>query len=227
MSGIYNGFISKHINRKLSEPLARMLAGTKLTANQATWGALAIALLSFVSFVMGQSILGGLLAQLSSIADGIDGSLARLKGTTSAFGGFLDSVLDRYADAVIVLGMILWSRAYESYPGTWLVGFLAIVGTITVSYSRASIDPDHRLLFDRGFLSMASRDVRLFLVMLGGITGQVYLCLLALAILTNAVVFYRLIYSYSYLRARDKNPRPDLPTPEPETEDALSDSHQA
>jgi len=195
MDPVYDGFISKHINRKLSEPIARMLARTRLTPNQATWGAFGIAALSFASFVMGYNILGGILAQLSSIADGIDGSLARLKGMSSAFGSFLDSVLDRYADALIVLGMTLWALSHEGYPLVWLVGFLAIVGTLSVSYTRASVDPEHRLIFDRGLPSIASRDIRLFLIMLGGISGQVYFCLLAIAILTNLVVFYRLGYS--------------------------------
>ena len=200
----YDGFISKHINRKLSEPVAHMLAKTSLTPNQASWGALSLAILSFVSFILGQNILGGILAQLCSIADGVDGNLARLKNKASVFGGFLDAMLDRGADALIVLGMILWSLVHENYPGIWLVGFLAIVGTLSVSYTRARIDPRHRHLFDKGLTSVASRDVRLFLVMLGCIASQVYFCLLTLAILTNLVVLYRLIYSHRYLRAKGR-----------------------
>jgi len=210
MDTVYDGFISKHINRKLSEPIARLLVRTRLTPNQATWSAFGIAALSFASFVLGYNILGGILAQLSSIADGIDGSLARLKGITSAFGGFLDSVLDRYADALIVLGMTLWSLFHESYPQIWLVGFLAIVGTLSLSYTRARIDPKHRVIFDKGLLSIASRDIRLFLVMLGGVTGQVYFCLLLIAILTNLLVFYRLVYSYRYLRRKTIQPKSAL-----------------
>ena len=223
MSGVYDGFVSRHINRKLSEPVAKLLARTRLTPNQATCGAFGIAALSFVSFATGQNIVGGILVQLSSVADGIDGSLARLKGMTSSFGSFLDSVLDRYADALIVLGMILWSLAHESYPGIWPVGFLAIVGTLSLSYTRARIDPEHRLLFDRGLPSIASRDIRLFLVMVGSIAGQVYLCLLAIAILTNVVVFYRLIYSYRCLRTKGKRPKFARPVPEFE-EDATGTS---
>ena len=204
MDAVYDGFISRHINRKISEPIARILARTRLTPNQGTWGAMGIAVLSFVSFVMGQNILGGILAQLSSIADGIDGSLARLKGMTSAFGGLLDSALDRYADALIVLGMVLWSHSHESYPGIWLVGFLAMVGTLSISYTRARIDPEHRLLFDKGLPSIASRDIRLFLIMVGCVAGQVYFCLMAIAILANLVAFYRLIYSYRYFSAESR-----------------------
>jgi len=203
METVYDGYISKHINRKMSEPMARLLAKTKVTPNQMTWAALGIAILSLISFILGYNIIAGLLVQLSSIVDGIDGSLARLKGMTSEFGGFLDSVLDRYADILIVLGLTLWSLSHETYPGIWLVGLLAITGIICVSYTRARINPDHRHLFDTGFKSLASRDIRLFLIMLGAVIGQAYFCLVVIAVLTNVVVFYRLIYMYRYLGQED------------------------
>ena len=164
-----------------------------------TWMAFGIALMSFISFTLGQNIIAGLLVQLSSIVDGIDGSLARLKGMTSEFGGFLDSVLDRYADILIVLGLTLWSLSHETYPGIWIAGFLAIAGTICVSYTRARISPNHRHFFDKGLKSLASRDIRLFLIMLGAVIGQAYFCLITIAALTNLVVFYRLIYMHRYI----------------------------
>jgi len=200
MEAVYDGYISKYVNRKISEPIARLLAKTKITPNQITWAAFGIAVLSFISFIFGQNIIGGLLVQLSSIVDGIDGSLARLKGMASTFGGFLDSVLDRYADILIVLGLTLWSFYHEIYPGIWLVGFLAIAGTICISYTRARIGDNHRHLFTEGLKSIASRDIRLFLIMLGALAGQAYFCLIVIAVLTNLMVFYRLIYMYRYLR---------------------------
>ena len=202
METVYDGYISKHINRRLSEPIARLLVKSSVTPNQMTWAAFSVALLAFISFIFGQNIVAGLLVQLSSIVDGIDGSLARLKGMTSGFGGFLDSMLDRYSDILIVLGLTLWSLSHEVYPWVWLVGFLAITGTICVSYTRACIGPEHRHLFDAGFKSLASRDIRLFLIMLGAIIGQAYFCLIVIAVLTNLVVFYRLIYIYRYLRRK-------------------------
>ncbi len=208
METVYDGYISKHINRKMSEPMARLLAKTKVTPNQMTWAAFGIALLSFISFVLGYNIIAGLLVQLSSIVDGIDGSLARLKGMTSEFGGFLDSVLDRYADILIVLGLTLWSLAHETYSGIWLAGMLAITGIICISYTRARINPNHRHLFDTGFKSLASRDIRLFLIMLGAVIGQAYFCLIVIAVLTNVVVFYRLIYMYRYLGQEDNRSKP-------------------
>ena len=203
MEAVYDGYISKYVNRKASGPMAQLLAKTRVTPNQITWAAFVIALLSFISFIFGHNIIGGLLVQLSSIVDGVDGSLARLKGMTSTFGGFLDSVLDRYADILIVLGLTLWSVSHETYPGIWLAGFLAITGTIFISYTRARIDSNHRHLFDKGLKSLASRDIRLFLIMLGAVIGQAYFCLIVIAALTNLVVFYRLIYIYRYLGQKD------------------------
>jgi len=208
MEAVYDGYISKYVNRKASEPMAQLLAKTRITPNQMTWAAFGIALLSFISFVFGWNIIGGLLAQLSSIVDGIDGSLARLKGAVSTFGGFLDSVLDRYADVLIVLGLTLWSLSNESYAGIWIAGFLAIAGTICISYTRARVGSNHRHLFDKGLASLASRDIRLFLIMLGAIAGQAYFCLIAIAALTNLVVFYRLIYMNRYLGQKGEQSEP-------------------
>jgi CDP-L-myo-inositol myo-inositolphosphotransferase len=146
------------------------------------------------------NIAAGLLAQLSSIIDGVDGSLARLKSLSSAFGGFLDSILDRYADILIILGLTIWSVSNEVYPYAWLVGFLSITGTLGVSYSRARISPDFKHHFDRGFLSLASRDIRLFLIMIGAIVGQGYFCLIVIAALTHLVIISRLIFAHRHLR---------------------------
>jgi len=208
LAAVYDGYISRHINRKLSEPMAGLLAKTRVTPNQMTWASFSIAFLSFISFIFEQNIAAGLLVQLSSIVDGVDGSLARRKGMTSEFGGFLDSVLDRYADILIVLGLTLWSLSQETYSGIWLAGLLAITGTICISYTRARINPNHRHLFDKGFKSLASRDIRLFLIMLGAVIGQAYFCLIVIAVLTNVVVFYRLIYMYRYLGQKGNQSRP-------------------
>jgi len=197
---IYNGYISKYINRRISDPLARVVAKTRITPNQVSWAALFIAILSFVSFVLGQNIVGGLLVQLSAIVDGVDGGVARLKDMASSFGVFLDSMLDRYADILIILGLTLWSISNEIYPGVWLVGFLAATGAICVSYSRARIESERRQLFDKGLKSLASRDVRLFLIMIGAVAGQAYFCLIIIAALTHAIVFYRFISAFKHLR---------------------------
>ena len=200
MVAIYDGYVSRYINRRISDPIAELLARTRITPNQMSWAAFGLAVLSFLSFIYNWNIAAGLLAQLSSIIDGVDGSLARLKGMSSAFGGFLDSILDRYADILIMLGLTIWSASNEAYSYVWLAGFLSIAGTIGVSYSRALISAEFRHYFDQGFLSLASRDIRLFIVMIGAIIGQGYFCLIVIATLTHLIIISRLIFTYRHLR---------------------------
>ena len=200
MASVYDGYVSRYINRRISDPIANLLARTRTTPNQISWVAFGLAVLSFLSFIYNLNIAGGLLAQLSSIIDGVDGSLARLKGMSSDFGGFLDSILDRYADILIMLGLTIWSASNEVYPYIWLVGFLAITGTIGVSYSRARINAELRQHFDQGLLSLASRDIRLFIVMIGAVIGQGYFCLIVIGTLTHLIIISRLIFAYRHLR---------------------------
>jgi len=134
-----------------------------------------------------------LLAQLSSIVDGVDGEIARLKGLASPFGAFYDAVLDRYADAAIILGMVFWAVRFENWPGIWLLGLLALLGSLMVSYSAARAEASTGARFDHGFASLPSRDIRLFIVMLGSLMGQVYWTLVLLAGLTNLVVLWRVL----------------------------------
>ena len=189
---VYDGIVSRHLNRRLSRPMARLLSHTPVTPNQVSVASLGIAVLSFLSFASGFNVLGGVLAQLSSIMDGADGDLARMKRATSPFGGFLDAVLDRYADALVLLGVILWATARHADPVVWIVGFWALAGTLVISYTRARTEAGRRGRFDRGITSLASRDVRLFLVMLGAVVGQGLATLVVIAVLTHVVVMLRL-----------------------------------
>ncbi len=200
MASVYDGYVSRYINRRISDPIARLLARTRITPNQVSFTSFGLAVLSFLSFIYNWNIAAGLLAQLSSIIDGVDGSLARLKGMSSDFGGFLDSILDRYADILVMLGLTIWSASNEVYPYIWLAGFLAITGTIGVSYSRARISAELRHHFDRGLLSLASRDIRLLIVMIGAIIGQGYFSLIVIATLTHLVIISRLIFTYCHHR---------------------------
>ena len=200
MASVYDGYVSRYINRRISDPIAKLFAQTRITPNQVSWASFGLAVFSFLSFIYNWNIAAGLLAQLSSIIDGVDGSLARLKSTSSDFGGFLDSILDRYADILIMLGLTIWSISNEVYPYGWLVGFISITGTLGVSYSRARASTELRYYFDRGFLSLASRDIRLFIVMIGAVIGQGYFSLIVIGALTHIVIISRLIFTYHRLR---------------------------
>jgi len=191
----WDGIVSQHINRKFSRPLARFLAShTRASPNQVTVLSFAVAVLSGLAFFSFQPILGGILAQLSSILDGVDGDLAFLTNKISTFGGFLDSVLDRYGDFLILGGMLYYTfTAKEFCTLNVLVGIAAIIGSLMVSYSRTRAESDLDLTFKEGFAGYAAnRDVRLFIIMLGGILNQVFITLLILAVLTNLTVLTRI-----------------------------------
>ena len=135
---------------------------------------------------------GGLPVQAGSIIDGVDGDKSRLTGKGSPFGAFLDAVIDRYADGSAMVDLILWTAKLYDGALVWMIGFTALLGTFTVTYTRVRIDESRRTMFDQGLTSLASRDVRLFLVMLGNVAGLGLATFLTIAVLTNAVALVRL-----------------------------------
>ncbi len=199
MASAYDGLVSRHLNRRVSRPVAKVLSHTPVTPNQVSIFSLFVAGGSLASFVAGYPILGGVLAQVGSIVDGVDGDLARATGLSSRFGAFFDAVLDRYSDGLVLLGLTIWAAGDTDSMLAWVVGFLALIGTFTVTYTRARVDESSRTMFDRGIASLASRDVRLLLVMLGSIAGLGVATLVTIAVLTNAVVLLRVVQVRSAL----------------------------
>ncbi len=200
MAVVYDGLVSRHLNRRFSRPVAQLLTHTPVTPNQVSAASLAIAFGSFLSFAYGINIAGGILAQVSSVVDGVDGDLARRKNAASAFGGFLDAVLDRYADALVLLGVIIWTASDRSGDTVWVIGFWALVGTVVISYTRARVEGGSQGRFDRGVTSLATRDVRLLIVMVGSIVGQGLATLIVITALTHSVVVLRLLHARRSLR---------------------------
>lgn len=196
----WDGVISQLINRKFSRPTARFLADhTRATPNQITILSFLVGVASGL-FFYDHPLIGGLLAQISSILDGVDGDLAVFTRQTSSFGGFMDSVLDRYADAAILIGMTYHVFSKQGVVTSMLVGLAALAGSFLVSYSRTRAKSDLGVVFKSGIPGYAAnRDVRLFIVMLGGIFDQVFASLIVLAILTNFVVVTRMCNLYVHL----------------------------
>ena len=189
------GLVSRYLNRRLSRPLAALLARTPLTPNHVSFVSFVIALVSLSLFFAGYNIWAGIVAQLSSVFDGADGDLARIKDMASPFGGFFDAVLDRYADVAILAGFTYWALEFEARVADSLVlalGLLAIAGSLMISYSRARAEATLGGRFPGLAGSLASRDARLFVVMLGAIAGQGVATLLVIATATNFVVVWRL-----------------------------------
>ena len=138
------------------------------------------------------------MAQLSSIIDGVDGEVARLKFQKSNYGGLFDSVLDRYADFFIVIGMACaWYSATNSTTAL-LVSAAALAGMpmsmlFKEKYHSLTGKPFLPELHDGVFRYLpANRDGRLFIVMLGGIFNLLPATLIILAVVAHLQTFLRL-----------------------------------
>jgi len=186
------GPVSRWLNRHISIRITLFLMRHRINISPTAMSLMSFStgLLAALAFVLGSPLAGGLLAQLASILDGCDGEIARLTGRESSRGGIIDAVLDRMADAAIVLSMAIF--AYRSgwpwaIPLSWalavlVVASLALTGSLLVSYCSAI---SRALASRQPRRALGSRDVRLFLIMLSGISCQLapWIALPSLAIL--------------------------------------------
>ena len=172
--------------------MARALRGTPITPNQVSVFALVMAAGALWLLAIGRNIEAALLIQASSIVDGVDGDLARIKNMAGRFGGVFDATLDRYADCLIAGGMAWYALEYEHEERALLVGFAAAAGFLLVSYSRARLETVAGKDAVADLLGVASRDVRLLLLALGTLAGQAYWTLIAVSALSYATVAWRL-----------------------------------
>lgn len=192
MAGTLEGPVSRYVNRRISVPVARVLAHTPLTPNQVSVAAFAMAMSALWLLAVGRNIEAGVLIQASSIVDGVDGDLARAKAMASKFGGLFDAALDRLADAAIAGGMAWYALVHEDWPAPLVVGFAAMVGFILVSYSRARLETMGGMETASELMGLASRDVRLLLLAIGAVLGQCWWALVIVGALSYATVAWRL-----------------------------------
>lgn len=190
-----DGPISRNFNRRLSTRLSTFLAGFNISPNSLTLASFGLSIVAAILFYLGgyvQILLAGVIAQLSSILDGCDGEVARLKFKFSAFGEWLDKVLDRYSDGLIILGIThaLWlSNANDL---VWLAGFFALTGSFINSYTAGIYDNLLRNNLLRTASLRIGRDVRLFIILLGALANQLLVTLAVLAAITNFEAIRRL-----------------------------------
>lgn len=188
-----DGIISKCINRKVSKRITARIVNTNLTPTQITIISFIMALASAAFFFLGEYkylIVGGILAQASSIIDGCDGEVARLKFLTTAYGAFVDSILDRYADGIMILGLIFGYWMLHGGISVWIIGLFALIGSFMISYTNARYEG----VFEKPGGNRGipiRRDMRLFMIMIGAFLNQVLGLMLLLAILTNLEVVRR------------------------------------
>jgi phosphatidylglycerophosphate synthase len=129
--------------------------------------------LALFSFYEGKLIFATLFTFLNGLFDGIDGEIARALGETK-FGAFLDSVLDRLSDGVLILGVCVYIDSSFSY----ILGLFTLLGFVLVSYTPVK----------KGGMG---RSERLLILIAFTILDKLLIGLLILCILTNATVISR------------------------------------
>ena len=192
-----DGPVSRILNRPISLRISKVLLKTGITPNQ-------ISVLSFIIGLAGASlfffgeyfylILGGIIVHIHSIVDGCDGEIARLKLRRTKYGGYLDSFLDRYVDAVIILGLTYgyWSISGDSM--IWIMGFAALIGSFINTYTGEKYDSIFKIRNGTGRIKFrVGRDMRLLIIVVGALTNQIPILLIIVAVLANFEAIRRLI----------------------------------
>jgi len=184
---------------KILEPIAKRI---NINPNIITIISPFIAIISAYFFANHQLILGGLFILLSGFLDVVDGAVARYHNRTSKFGAFLDSTMDRFADAIIYIGIIFGGYC------NWIIGVLAIHSAITVSYVRARAE-------SQGVecnIGIAERAVRLIILILGAFISTIThsnitftYFIIILVILSYITVVQRVYHVWKALKNENSN----------------------
>lgn len=184
-----DGIVSKYLNRKISTRITKFIVEHDLdvTPNQVSVLSFIVAIATLPLYLIKQPIIAGILVQLSSIIDGVDGELARALKMQSRFGAFFDAMLDRLADIMVLAGAATYLALIKGINmETLLISILAISGSLLVSYLHSKFQQDlkiHPALIGK-IRGIASRDVRLFILFIGSIVGLIREALIILSLLT-------------------------------------------
>jgi len=185
---------------------ARAAHAVGLTPNRISLIGIVLAFLSAFAYFEWQIngfyfLLATLLLLLSGFCDALDGVVARLYQETTAFGGFLDSLLDRYADAVVYMGIILAGLCNV------LWGLTALTGSLLVSYSRARAEAAGIKMESIG---LAERAERIIILSIASITAFFWqpeevmnTGIILIAVLSNLTVLQRSWYAYRKLKKKE------------------------
>lgn len=188
--------------RHIAEYPARVLAGMGVTPNAITVIGLLLNLLVALVIASGSLVAGGVLVLFANLFDMLDGAVARVSGKGSKFGAFFDSTLDRYAEAVVYLGVGAW--LYSQGDGTTLLAaYLGIIGSLMVSYTRARAEG----LGVIGEVGLLPRPERILLLSIGLLFHVQLLTpvLWLLALLANLTALQRILHVQRVLRATQKD----------------------
>jgi CDP-diacylglycerol--glycerol-3-phosphate 3-phosphatidyltransferase len=146
------------------------------------------------ALALGRFVLAGVIMIIANIFDFIDGKVARELQMETAFGGFWDSVMDRFSDISLFIGLIY---LYSSLGRTdyVMISALAMMFAILTSYTRARAES----LVDKCKVGFMERPERIVLFMIGAFTNRMAAVLWVIGVLSMASVFDRIFYTWREL----------------------------
>ncbi|MEN6328859.1 MAG: archaetidylinositol phosphate synthase [Methanobacteriaceae archaeon] len=179
--------------KRFTDPLAQKI---RIDPNIITIIGLLVSLVAAYMFSQRELLWGAVFILLGGFFDVIDGAVARNHGRQTTFGGILDSTADRFADAVIIIGIIAGGYVY------WIWGVLALLASFSVSYVRARAEVDG-VSCDVG---VAERAERLMILVVGALLAYflqtdfiMTLAVYVVLVLGYFTVAQRLYHSYKQL----------------------------
>lgn len=177
--------------------LGQFLAGLGLTPNMVT--AIGLVLNIVVAMVIARGSLqwGGVLLLIASGFDMLDGAVARASGTVTKFGGFLDSTIDRYSEAIVLFGLMIYVLGTDDAFVGGLLIFTVLAGSLLISYARARAEAAGF----RASVGLLARPERVLLLAFGLFFGQLLLALWILAIGTHLTVLTRIAHVWRLANA--------------------------
>ncbi len=171
--------------------IVRALALSKIHPNVLTFVGLLINIYAAVLLGQGKFRWAGLVIIGAAIFDMVDGRVARETNQVTRFGGFFDSVLDRYSDLGLLMGLLVWYASIERYFYVVLTA-VVMTGSVMVSYTRARAE-NVIPLCKVGF---AERPERVVLFIIGALFDRMAPVLWVIAVLSNLTVIHRMIFTW-------------------------------
>jgi choline kinase/phosphatidylglycerophosphate synthase len=205
-----DGPVARVLNRPVSRLVSRPLLATRIGPNPVTLANLGLLVLSAALLALGARhdgllVAGGVLVQLSSALDGVDGELARVSGRCSPAGAVLDAICDRYGDLAVFVGAAIAVDTSAAWP--WAMA--AVVANWQLSYLRREHERIAGALPAAHVRWQWSRDVRLLVLAISCVLLHPLWGLLAAAVLGNLDALRRLVALVGVARDEDRELGPE------------------